>query len=107
MKLGCLTTESGGPTGTARLALVRAGHRPCNRGGPAVERSDAALRAEIHLAQQAAEGRARRRAAINWIALATPLTLAVLAFGYSDQAPAALGQRRHRVDRSLGSGSPG
>ena len=52
--------------------------------------------------KQAAEERARRRRALYWIALAIPLTFAVLAFGYSDQAPAALRSAVIALDRSLG-----
>ena len=40
--------------------------------------------------KQAAEARARRRALIYWIAVAVPIVVAVLLYGYSDQAPAAL-----------------
>ena len=40
--------------------------------------------------RQAAEARARRRALIYWIAVAVPVVVATLLFGYSDQAPAAL-----------------
>jgi hypothetical protein len=52
--------------------------------------------------KQAAEERARRRAALYWIALAIPLTFAVLAFGYSDQAPQALRSATIALDRSFG-----
>jgi hypothetical protein len=52
--------------------------------------------------KQAAEDRARRRAALYWIALAIPLTFAVLVFGYSDQAPALLRSVTIALDRSLG-----
>jgi hypothetical protein len=52
--------------------------------------------------KQAAEDRARRRAALYWIALALPLGFAVLAFGYSDQAPEALRSATVTLDRSLG-----
>jgi hypothetical protein len=40
--------------------------------------------------KQAAETRARRRALIYWIAVAVPVAFAILLYGYSDQAPAAL-----------------
>jgi hypothetical protein len=40
--------------------------------------------------EQAAEARARRRALIYWIAVAVPVVVAVMFYGYSDQAPAAL-----------------
>jgi hypothetical protein len=40
--------------------------------------------------KQAAEARARRRTLIYWIAVAVPVVVAVLLYGYSDQAPAAL-----------------
>ena len=51
--------------------------------------------------KQAAEDRARRRAAFYWIALAIPLAFAVLAFGYSDQAPAVLRGATIALDRAL------
>jgi hypothetical protein len=52
--------------------------------------------------KQAAADRARRRAALYWIALAVPLAIAVLVFGYSDQAPAPLRSATIALDRSLG-----
>jgi hypothetical protein len=52
--------------------------------------------------KQAAEERARRRAALYWAALALPLAFAFLMFGYSDQAPAALREAIIALDRSLG-----
>ena len=52
--------------------------------------------------KQAAEERARRRALLFWIALSLPLAFALLAFGYSDQAPAALRDLTIRFDRALG-----
>jgi len=52
--------------------------------------------------KQAAEDRARRQAAIYWIALALPLLIALLAFGYSDQAPAALRSATIALDQAFG-----
>jgi hypothetical protein len=52
--------------------------------------------------KQAAEDRARRHAALYWIALAIPVAFAVLAFGYSDQAPQALRSGTIALDRSFG-----
>jgi hypothetical protein len=52
--------------------------------------------------KQAAEDRARRRAAFYWIALAIPLAFIFLMFGYSDQAPAGLRDTLVALDRSLG-----
>jgi hypothetical protein len=52
--------------------------------------------------KQAAEDRARRRAAVYWIALAIPVVFAVLVFGYSDQAPEALRSATIALDRSFG-----
>ena len=52
--------------------------------------------------KQAAEHRARRWAILFWISLALPLVFAVLAFSYSDQAPAALRNTVIALDRSLG-----
>ena len=51
---------------------------------------------------QAAEDRARRRARLFWIAVAVPIAFAVLAYGYSDQAPAWLRSAIIALDRSLG-----
>jgi hypothetical protein len=52
--------------------------------------------------KQAAEDRARRRAALYWIALAIPLIFILLLFGYSDQAPAALRSATITLDQTLG-----
>jgi hypothetical protein len=52
--------------------------------------------------KQAAEERARRRNALYWIALGLPLVVALLMFGYSDQAPAALRQLTIGLDRTFG-----
>jgi hypothetical protein len=52
--------------------------------------------------KQAAEDRARLRSRLYWVALCLPLVLALLAFGYSDQAPAALRSLTVALDRSLG-----
>ena len=40
--------------------------------------------------RQAAENRARLRRSLFWIAVLLPLLFALMAFGYSDQAPASL-----------------
>jgi hypothetical protein len=50
----------------------------------------------------AAESRARLRARLYWTALAIPIVLAFLAFGYSDQAPAFLRDAIIAFDRMLG-----
>jgi hypothetical protein len=52
--------------------------------------------------KQAAEDRARLRARLYWIALGVPLVFALLAFGYSDQAPAALRNLTISLDRAFG-----
>ena len=52
--------------------------------------------------KQRAQDRARRRAALYWIALAIPLTFAVLTFGFSDQAPAALRSAAITIDKAFG-----
>ncbi len=52
--------------------------------------------------KQAAEDRARRRAALYWIALAIPLIFMLLLFGYSDQAPTALRSATITLDQALG-----
>jgi len=51
---------------------------------------------------QAEQARARRRAIMYWIAVAIPLLVAVLMFGYSDQAPATLRSATITLDQSLG-----
>jgi hypothetical protein len=52
--------------------------------------------------KQVAEARARRRALIYWIAVAVPLLVAVLLYGYSDQAPAALRNAVVAIDGMFG-----
>jgi hypothetical protein len=52
--------------------------------------------------KQAAEDRARRRAALYWIVLAIPLIFMLLLFGYSDQAPAALRSITITLDQTFG-----
>jgi hypothetical protein len=52
--------------------------------------------------KQAAEDRARRRAALYWIALALPLILMLPLFAYSDQAPAALRSAVITLDQTVG-----
>jgi hypothetical protein len=52
--------------------------------------------------KEAAESRARLRARLYWTAVAIPLLFALLAFGYSDQAPAFLRSTIISLDRSLG-----
>lgn len=52
--------------------------------------------------KQAAQDRARRKAALYWTALSIPVIFAVLVFGYSDQAPGALRSAIIALDRSLG-----
>jgi hypothetical protein len=53
-------------------------------------------------AGDAALGRARLKRRLIWTAAAIPLILALLAFGYSDQAPAFLRSSIITVDRALG-----
>jgi hypothetical protein len=52
--------------------------------------------------KQAAEDRARLWSRIYWVIIAIPLVFLVLAFGYSDQAPALLRTITIELDRSLG-----
>jgi hypothetical protein len=52
--------------------------------------------------KEAAQNRARLRARLYWIALIIPLVFVVLAFGYSDQAPAFLRSMTITLDRALG-----
>ena len=52
--------------------------------------------------KQAAEDRARRRAAIYWIVVAIPAIFVLLVFGYSDQAPAVLRSTTITVDQTFG-----
>jgi len=51
---------------------------------------------------QAEQTRARRRAIVFWIAVAIPLFVAVLMFGYSDQAPEFLRRLTITIDQPLG-----
>ena len=52
--------------------------------------------------KQAAENRARLKARLYWIAVTIPVIFALLAFGYSDQAPALLRELTIGLDRMLG-----
>jgi hypothetical protein len=52
--------------------------------------------------KQAAEDRARRRAAIYWGLVAIPLIFMLLVFGYSNQAPAALRSATITFDQTFG-----
>jgi hypothetical protein len=52
--------------------------------------------------KQAAEDRARRRAAIYWIVVAIPLIVVLLVFGYSDQAPTVLRSTTIAIDQTFG-----
>jgi hypothetical protein len=52
--------------------------------------------------KQAAEDRARRRAAIYWIIVAIPVIFVLLVFGYSDQAPAVLRSTTITIDQTFG-----
>jgi hypothetical protein len=52
--------------------------------------------------RQAAEQKARRRAMLYWIAVAVPLVILLLMFGYSDQAPAPLREAIAALDRPFG-----
>jgi hypothetical protein len=52
--------------------------------------------------KQAAEDRARRRAAIYWIVVAIPAIFVLLVLGYSDQAPAMLRSATITIDQTFG-----
>ena len=52
--------------------------------------------------RQAAEDRARRRAALYWILVAIPAIFLLLLFGYSDQAPAVLRSATITLDQTFG-----
>jgi hypothetical protein len=52
--------------------------------------------------KEIAQNRARLRARLYWIALALPILFALLAFGYSDQAPAFLRTITMTLDGALG-----
>lgn len=52
--------------------------------------------------RQAAQQRAELRARLFWTAVAIPVVFAVLAFGYSDQAPAWLRDAVTAVDGAMG-----
>jgi hypothetical protein len=52
--------------------------------------------------EQAARDRVRLRSRLYWIAVGIPVAFAILAFGYSDQAPAFLRTVTITLDRSLG-----
>jgi hypothetical protein len=52
--------------------------------------------------KQAAEDRARLRSRLFWIAVSLPLALALLVFGYSDQAPSFLRSVTISLDRLFG-----
>ena len=52
--------------------------------------------------KQAAEDRARLKTRLIWCAASIPIVFALLAFGYSDQAPASLRSAIVSLDRALG-----
>ncbi len=52
--------------------------------------------------KQAAEATARRRRIIYWTAIAIPLVILLLAYGYSDQAPEFLRRLTITIDGGLG-----
>ena len=52
--------------------------------------------------KQTKENRARLRSRLFWIAIAIPCVFLLLAFGYSDQAPAFLRSMTIEVDRAFG-----
>ncbi len=52
--------------------------------------------------EQKAKDRARLKARLYWSALAIPVALALLVFGYSDQAPAALRIATIALDQAFG-----
>jgi hypothetical protein len=52
--------------------------------------------------KQAAEHRAYMIRVILWLAVIPPLLFLLLAFGYSDQAPAALREFTSQLDAALG-----
>jgi hypothetical protein len=53
-------------------------------------------------AKEIAESRARLRSRLLWTAAAVPLLFVFFAYGYSDQAPAALRNAVIAFDRALG-----
>jgi hypothetical protein len=53
--------------------------------------------------EKAAQARARLRSRLFWIAVSVPLALALLVFGYSDQAPAFLRTVTVNLDALFGS----
>jgi hypothetical protein len=52
--------------------------------------------------EQAAQARARLRSRLFWLAVSLPVLLALLAFGYSDQAPNFLRTMTINLDRLFG-----
>ncbi len=52
--------------------------------------------------KQAAAAKARRRAIMFWIAVAIPLLVLLLVFGYSDQAPEFLRRMTITIDGAFG-----
>jgi hypothetical protein len=52
--------------------------------------------------KEAAAAKARRRSLVFWIAVAIPLVVLLLLFGYSDQAPEFLRRLTITVDGAMG-----
>ena len=77
-------------------------------GTPLVERASRAIGADLVVcnsqwtAETAAENRARLKVRLYRAAVLIPLVFALLAFGYSDQAPALLREVTIGLDRLLG-----
>ena len=53
--------------------------------------------------KQAAEMRARRNSALLWLAAIPPIIFLLMAFGYSDYAPAPVRQLTIQIDGAFGS----
>jgi hypothetical protein len=53
--------------------------------------------------KERAESRARMVKALLWMAAALPLIFVVMAYGYSDQAPAGLREFTMKIDGAFGS----
>jgi hypothetical protein len=52
--------------------------------------------------QQKAQRRAERNTRLLWVAISIPVVVAVLTYGYSDQAPAFLRDNVRAMDASMG-----
>jgi hypothetical protein len=52
--------------------------------------------------EQKARRRAERNTRLLWVAISIPVVIVILAYGYSDQAPAFLRDGVRAMDRSMG-----